>query len=94
MSAAISGSGLADGVDLGVGREAAEPLLGEGQLAVDRDLEDAAAALHELNLGAIPLDQPGLRTEGLGLVVSSRAIFDADLHAICLTHCRRADNRD
>lgn len=56
---------------------------GIDQLAVDADLEPAAAGRHERQPaeGLFELQEFLRQTDGLRLVVSSRAIFDADVQA-------------
>lgn len=71
-------------VDLRVGRETAERLLGELELAVDHDLEHAAARADQFDIGTAKLAQSCPRTEGLGLVVSTDAVVDDDLHRALL----------
>jgi len=61
--------------------EAAELLLGEDQLAVHADLEDAAARLDEVGLDAVLLLDLGRQTGGARLVVSNAAVLDANLRA-------------
>lgn len=60
---------------------AAQLFLGEFKDAVDLDLEDAAAAFDQLNIGAVFIFDQGLRTEGPWFVVSLNAVFDGDFHA-------------
>src|SRR5262249_40365618 len=67
-------------VDLLVGRETALLLLGEFQLAVDRNLEHAAARPHIGDLGAGNICEPRSHTESARLIVSGYAVFDDDLH--------------
>ena len=67
-------------VDLGLGREASERLLGEFQRAVDENFEHAAARADELDVGIAQLLQSRPRTEGLGLVASTAAVVNGDLH--------------
>src|SRR5262249_7059702 len=67
-------------VDLLVGRETALLLLGEFQLAVDRNLEHAAARPHIGDLGAGNLCEPRSHTESARLIGSGYAVFDDDLH--------------
>src|SRR5487761_1266543 len=74
------GLSAADGVDLFVGRKPAGLFLGIGKPAVDRDVEDATPARHQLDLGAVFCDQPVPRTEGPGLIVSRLAPIDPDFH--------------
>jgi hypothetical protein len=74
------GSAAAGGLDLGVARKPAERLFRKGKPAIDRDLENAAAALDQFDLGAVSLDQDVPRTEGARFVVSGHAVFDPDLH--------------
>ena len=64
------------GEDLAVLGKAVQRLLGEDQVPVQRDLEDAPARGDELTVGSeLPLD--GVRqTGGARLVVSNDAVFD------------------
>jgi hypothetical protein len=53
-------------------------------LALDDDVEDAVVALDELDLDVLlaePRLELGDQTGRLGLVVSTRAVGDLDLHA-------------
>ena len=68
------------GVDLGVFRKPAELFLGEGEPAIDGDLEHTGDAFDELDFVCAPLQQPCPRTEGSWFIVSGHAIFDSDLH--------------
>jgi hypothetical protein len=67
-------------LDLLVGRKPPGLLLGEGEPAVDRDLEHAAYSRHQLDLGTVPLFQLRLRTEGSWFIVSRLAPIDPDFH--------------
>jgi hypothetical protein len=78
--------GAAQSVDLSVFGKTLERFFGEGELAVDGDLEHTAGAFDELNLGTILFFQLCLRTEGSRKIVSRNAVFDPDLH------CRRPFN--
>jgi hypothetical protein len=80
QSSAVGKSSLCQRVDLLVGRKTAERLLGELQLAVDRDLEHAAARADQLDFGVDQLVESCPRTEGSRLVASSAAIVDDDFH--------------
>jgi hypothetical protein len=63
-------------LDLSRHREAAGLLLGEEDLVVDRDLEDAPGAADELGLDVeLPLEIRR-QTGGAGVVVSHPAVFD------------------
>ena len=73
-------SGREEGGHLIVGREATGRLLREGQRAVHGDLEDAAAALDELDLGVTGRQQLLPHTAGTRFVVSSDAVFDTNIH--------------
>jgi hypothetical protein len=77
-------SPLRQRVDLRVGREAAERLLGEPEQAVDEYLEHAAAGADEFDIGLAKLLQSCPRTEGFGLVASTAAVVDDDLHGALL----------
>ena len=64
-------------------RKLTRPELGVDGLTVDRDLEAAAARGHQLERRHAlfqVLEQEGRQTDGLGLVISLRAVFEADLH--------------
>ncbi len=62
-------------------RETVELVLREDALAVDSDVEDAAATADQLDLGlGMTALQLGLQTGGPGLVVSNAAVLDDDLH--------------
>src|SRR5437879_6891194 len=78
-------SGLDPLEDLLVRREAVRRLVGVDDLAVDRDLEDAAGAF--LQAGGEPvLRLDGLlQTGGLRQVVSLAAVFDLDVHRALLS---------
>lgn len=64
-------------------REAPDVMLGEDELVVDLDVEDAAAAALELELVVFPelCLQLGDQTGRLGQVVSGAAVLDPDLHS-------------
>jgi hypothetical protein len=64
--------------------EAAERLLGEDQLVVERDLEDAATGGDQLALDTEFGLQLGRQTGGARLVVSLLAVFDLDAHRALL----------
>jgi hypothetical protein len=68
------------GVDFLVGREAAERLFGEPQLAIDSDLEHAAARADEFDVNIGQFSQSFPRTEGFRLVASTAAVVDDDFH--------------
>ncbi len=74
------GLAAAERVDFGVLGKPPKLLFGKGELAVDRNFEDAARTLNEFDLGAVFLFQSCLRTEGSWKVVSGNAVFDSDLH--------------
>jgi hypothetical protein len=59
--------------------KAAQRLLRKSQCAVDRDLEDAAARLHEFDIGA-QFAKFCSRTESPRFIVSLHAVFDPNLH--------------
>lgn len=68
---------------------ASDFLLGEDQLAINRYVEDAAGAGNQLPTADVMLNvafvQDFVRqTDGLGLVSSSRAILDDDIHSTLL----------
>lgn len=56
-------------------------VLREHELAVGRDVEDAATSLHELGLDAQSLPDLGRQTDGAWQVVSGHAVGDGDFHA-------------
>ena len=66
--------------DLSRLRETAGVPLGEDELPVDDDVEDAAGALRELCLDPERLFQFGRQTGGPRLVVSDDAVGDLDVH--------------
>jgi hypothetical protein len=70
----------AQAIDFRVARKPSGRPLREGENAVDDDLEGAAAADGQLDLGAVARDQAVPRTEGSRLIVSRPAIFDPHLH--------------
>lgn len=78
---------LEDSVEIGEGPRG---FLGVNGLAIDTDLKDTAAGRHELQPtdALLELQELGRQTDGLGLVVSSRAILDNDLRTHCSTHGR------
>jgi hypothetical protein len=66
--------------DLVIGWKAALVVLGEDDLAVDADVEDAAIAAGQLRVDAqLALDR-GRQTGGPWEVVSARAVGDRQLH--------------
>jgi hypothetical protein len=68
-------------------------VLGEDERTVRVDVEDPAAAAHQLDVGFDILFDEGRETRGPGLVVSDAAVFDANLHQ--LPPCRIvAESRD
>jgi hypothetical protein len=74
------------GFDLAGHREAVGLLLGEDQLVVDGDFEDAPAAPDQLALDAELAFNLRRQTGGARVVVSHRAVFDAHLlHADLLS---------
>jgi hypothetical protein len=73
-------SALCQRVDFRVGRKTAERLLGELQLAIDRDLEHTAARADQFDLGVGKLFESCPRTEGSRLVASTAAVVDDDFH--------------
>src|SRR3989304_5560682 len=68
------------GEDLLVGREPIGLVLGVDDLAVDRDVEDAAVAALQVGCQPELLLDRGLPTGGLGGVVSLEAVGDLDPH--------------
>ena len=71
--------------DLLVGRKAPQVLLREDLAAIQLHLEDASPALDQLDLQAgVMGPQLGGQTGRLGVVVSSGAVLDAQLHAVLL----------
>jgi hypothetical protein len=67
---------LEGGFDLAGERKAARLGLGEDEVAVERDLEAAAAALDQLRLEAESFPNAVRQTDGAGLVVSNDAVLD------------------
>ncbi len=83
MQSSFGGLQLADGVQhFLVLWKPAGFLLAVDQLAVDFDIEDAAAALDQLALDAeFALDRIR-QTGGLGLVISLHAVFNRNVHSV------------
>jgi hypothetical protein len=82
-------------LDLALGGKASCLLLREDELAVQLDVEDAAAALDQRGAGPEPLLQLVRQTGGAGQIVSSHAILDGDVFghrrllpclSLCLIH--------
>jgi hypothetical protein len=82
-------------LDLALGGEASCLLLREDELAVQLDLEDAAATLDQRGAGPESLLQLIRQTGGAGQIVSSHAILDGDVFghrrllpclSLCLIH--------
>jgi len=65
---------------VGLRGKAAVAVLGEEQLAVERDVENPAAALDELRLDAERLLDRGRQTGSPGQVVSGAAVGNGDVH--------------
>ena len=59
-------------------------MLGEQELAVGVDVEDAAGAADQLDVGLELFLDRVLQTGGSGEVVSSTTVFDGDLHRVLL----------
>ena len=82
-SLARAGGGASPGgdcaLDLARSGKAPELLLGEDELAVQLDVEDAAAALDQRGAGPELLLQLVRQTGGAGQIVSSHAILDGDV---------------
>jgi hypothetical protein len=77
--------GLADAPhDLAFLRKARERFLREDQGAVRLHFEHAATRRDQLAVDSEDLLQLGRQTGGARLVVSSRAVFDRDPHAVLL----------
>jgi len=74
-------SALRECVNLRVGWEAAGRMFGEFERAVSRDVKHAAAGADEFNLDITKLEQSCPRTEGFGLVASTAAVSNDNLHA-------------
>ena len=55
-------------------------MLGEDELAVGGDIEDAVRALDELGLDSQRLPDLGRQTDGPGQVVSGNAVGDGEFH--------------
>jgi hypothetical protein len=68
------------GDDFGGLGEAAVAVLGEDELAVGDDVEDAVIALEELRLDAERLPDVGRQTGGPRQIVSAYAVLDGDVH--------------
>jgi hypothetical protein len=67
--------------DLLVGRKAAQVLLREDLASVEADLENAASGGLEFDIQlGMQVFQLSGQTDRLGVVVSSGAVFDAQLH--------------
>jgi hypothetical protein len=77
--------------------EAPELLLREHELAVDGDLENAAATLLQDRLDPCLLLDVGRQTGGTGQVVSDDAVLDDDFHSLSpwqvFTFLMRSDRR-
>ena len=67
-------------VDLLVRRKPTGLLLRKGEPAIDGNLEHTTYSGHQLDIGAVFLDEPIPRTEGTRFVVSGLAPLDADFH--------------
>ena len=63
-------------------RKAAGRLLRIDELVIERDLEDPARALDELDLGTVDPGEPVAHTERFGFISSSAAVFDPELHRL------------
>lgn len=63
--------------------EAPEGLLGEDEVAVELDFENAVLTLDQVGVEVEALLQLGRQTGGTGLVVSNNAVFDAEAGHIC-----------
>jgi len=68
--------------DFLLGRKAPFVVLREEALLVDRDVEDPAAATHELTFDAELFLDLSRQTGGSGEIVSDAAIIDPNLHDI------------
>ena len=66
--------------DLGSVREAAFAVLGKYHNAVGCNIEDAAATLDKFRLHFEFLKNIGRQTGGARQIISTRAIFDRDMH--------------
>jgi hypothetical protein len=75
-----AGAGGAYRIDFLVGRKPPEGFLREHQAALDRDLERPANSRHQLDFGAVTLNQPRPRTEGPRFIVSRLAPLDRYFH--------------
>ena len=71
-------------VDLLVGRKPAGLLLRESEPAIDGNLEHPTYPGHQLDIGAVFLDEPIPRTEGTRFIVSGLAPLDSDFHRASL----------
>lgn len=66
--------------DLGSVRKAALAVLGKNQNTVGRNIEDAATTLDKFRLHSEFLKNIGRQTGGARQIISTRAIFDRDMH--------------
>jgi len=63
-------------------RETTGRLFGKHQFAINADLENAACAIDQLDLGAIDLREPVAHTERPRFVVSDAAVFNPEFHSL------------
>jgi hypothetical protein len=66
--------------DLGSVRKAAFAVLGKNHDTINGNIENAAAAFDEFGLHSELLKNIGLQTGGARQIISTRAIFDRDMH--------------
>jgi hypothetical protein len=66
--------------DLGSIRKAAFAVLGKNQNTVGGNIEDAAAAFEKFGLYSELLGNIGRQTGGARQIISTRAVFDRDMH--------------
>jgi hypothetical protein len=95
LPARLRRAGGTYGIDFLVGRKPPEGFFREHQAAVDGNLERPANSRHQLDFGAVSLNQPRPRTEGPRFIVSRLAPLDPDFHLRppsplphhCASHC-------
>jgi len=80
------------GIDFGVRGEPAGGMARVNQFAKHEDVELSAAARFDLDVDDAAIDQSLPHTEGVGLIPSLTAIFDANLHAEPRLQCGKASN--
>ena len=80
LPARLRRAGGAYRIDFLVGRKPPEGFFRKHQPAVDGNLERPANSRHQLDFGAVSLNQPCPRTEGPRFIVSRLAPLDPDFH--------------